>query len=169
MAGATSIMYGHIDAKGALNVQFFCDPKSILDKAEIIELIKNPPPDTTEQPEPFWCNATGPHRFVYHLSVPNWYFPDYPELQAGKVPWRLKTPDPAGSFTRPILIPESDIYGGDDHRIKTIIVDFAHKDNSNMPTVFDLHINIWNDPDDPNSWKTPITIDPGSKNPPPWG
>ncbi|MFC3050508.1 hypothetical protein [Kordiimonas pumila] len=166
MAEATTIMYGSIDAKGALKVQAYTEPGAMLDNASIASLIANPPTQLEDQPQPFWCYIEGPHRLVYHLSAPNWFFPTYPELQQGRVPWRLKTLDPAGNFSRPVLMPQSEIYGGDDLRIKTIYVDDAHKDGSNMPVVFNLYVDIWNDPDDVNSWKTPIVIDPGGKEQP---
>jgi len=161
VTGATSIMYGSLDKNGAFNVQFFCDTSGILSTEDIIDLIKNRP-ETTAQPEPFWCTVRERHRLVYHLDVPNWYFPDYEEIQKGALPFRLKTPDPVGNFGQPYLIPQSRIIGGDDLRIKTIYVDDAYNEGTNnMPFVADLLVNVWQDPADPNSWKTPIVIDPG--------
>lgn len=159
----TTIMYGAIDANGALQVQYYCDNNAILRPSEIIALIKNPPANMPTQKKPFWCNVDGPHRMVYTLTAPNWFFPGKRDMQVmNKVPWRMKSADPEVNFARPQVITENQIYGNKDERIKTIFVDDAFKTPDSMPYVFDLFVDIWNDPNDPHSWITPIVIDPGT-------
>ena len=159
---ATSIMYGNIDENGALKVNYFCAPSGILTRSEIAELIRNPPDVDDIQPEPYWCTITGHHRLVYTLQTPNWYFPCYRELQAGKVPGELLSNDPQATYGRPQIIDQKEIWGGGDDRIKTAYVDFIGGDES-LPYIYNLYVNIWNDPSNPNSWKTPIVIDPGGR------
>ena len=75
ITAATTIMYGNIDKNGALQVSYFCSTGGILTREEIAELIRNPPEGLETQSEPYWCKMDGPHRLVYVLQTPNWYFP----------------------------------------------------------------------------------------------
>ncbi|MBL4836001.1 MAG: hypothetical protein JKY34_00365 [Kordiimonadaceae bacterium] len=159
---ATSIMYGNIEKDGALSVAYFCTPSGILTPEEIAELIRNPPENLDKQVEPFWCSLEGPHRLVYTLLPPNWYFPCLRDMQAGQVPWKLMSNDPRATYGRPQFISERNIWGGDDKRIKTAYVDYSGG-NDPLPSIYNLYVNIWNDPSDLNSWKTPIVIDPGGR------
>lgn len=158
--GMTSIMYGAIDSSGALQVEYFCETGT-LSRDGIANKIKNKPKGLPVQDQPFWCEVVGKHRLVYTLTVPNWYFPCLRELQQGKLPFSLVSQDPHGFYSRPQIMSVRNIYGGDDKRIKTVYVDYDGG-NQTLPYVFDLHINIWQNPNDPSCFKTPIVIDPGT-------
>lgn len=169
VAGAreiTTIMFGTIAASGALIVNAYKDKDGILSPEGISKKIReysegNLP--TEVQDEPYWTVVNSRHRLVFRLEVPNWYFPCMRDMQQGKLPFVMVSEDPQDDYKRPQILSERNIWPDkpDDKRIKTIYVDYVGGLQT-IPFVFDLHAYIWQDPNDLNSFRTPIVIDPGS-------
>ena len=110
-------------------------------------------PVSTE--DPFFFTVHGRQRLVFTLAMDSWFF------QPTIAPFTLKTPDPLNNFVNLTKL-NDDPYGLG--RSKTIYVDDNNKVAEEKPYEYNLFIDMWQEPKDPASARTPVVIDPRVRN-----
>lgn len=122
-----------------------------LDRDEILKAIPSVEFAPVTSENPFFFRVKGRQRLVFTLAVDSWFF------QPTIAPFTLKTPDPLNNFVNQTKLQDDPLGYG---RSKTIYVDDENKIKQEKPYVYNLFIDVWQDPNNIKSAVTPVIIDP---------
>ncbi len=105
--------------------------------------------------DPFFFVVKDRQRLVFTCDMEAWFF------QQTLAPITLKTPDPLCNFVNQTQLFDYPYNLG---RSKTVYIDDNNKKAEKKPFIYNLFLDIWQDPADELSHRTPLIIDPNGEN-----
>jgi len=126
-----------------------------LDRQQILDVLPKIQFAPVGAEDPFFIAVGGRQRLVLNLEPESWFY------QQTMAPFALQTQDPARNF-KDVTMLYDDPY--DLGRSKTLYLTDENKKAGPQFFHYDLLMEIWQDPSDIDSARTPTVIDPGLKN-----